>query len=161
MCSGRLASSTATWYVASATSGRISVIVCSYSSTRARREPAEPGQAEPPGYRDLVRAPGARVSREKPLRRQVQRDPPEPRELGLQLVSELAIGIQPGDLVLVLVRHDLEQVGGHGAGKLAGAVDLPVMTDRRIDQRAVPAGVLPVLVPLQDHGAVCHEGVGA
>ncbi|MNI03961.1 hypothetical protein D3C73_568740 [compost metagenome] len=72
-------------------------------------------------------------------------------ELLLQAALEIAAGVQAGHFVLVLVRHQLEQVAGHGLGQRGGAADtFGFSRAHAFDQRAVAVGVGGILVVGQE-----------
>ena len=88
-------------------------------------------------------------------RRQMDLEAVPALELGAELVQERAVGPEPGDLVLVLDRHQLEQVAGHGLAEAVPTGRAPRLgLAHPCDDLAVAARIGRVLVGGEE-GARC------
>ena len=77
------------------------------------------------------------------------------------LVHERLVGVQTGHFVLVLVRHELEQVAGHGLGQAGGGAQLGLGGLHLLHKGLVVGGVGGVLVAGEEvHALGDHVGQG-
>src|SRR5262249_51054818 len=102
-------------------------------------QPAQYGKnaAHPRAKLDLARLARLRVDAREERRREVV-DPPEADlQHAVDLLAQLAVAVQPGDLVLVLVGEQLRVVARHRLGELAGAGLFLLHAPYQLDQRPV------------------------
>lgn len=114
------------------------------------------GVAYPRPVAPLLQLARAGIARRGHGRGEVEAERDGPVELGLELLEERRLGPEPGDLVLVLAGHQLEELARDGPRRLVAADRVLFHRADLLDPGAVALGPGPVLIAREELDPVHH-----